>query len=81
MEVINYLQEKGFMSIDDSFYANIRLWASWHKGHVNEFHEHKMYNGKKFISRKRFSLRMAERVCSDIADLLMNEKVKVSTSN
>lgn len=77
MEVINYLQEKGFMSIDDSFYANIRLWASWHKGHVNEFHEHKMYNGKKFISRKRFSLRMAERVCSDIADLLMNEKVSI----
>lgn len=77
MNATGYLQERGFMSLDDAFYGNIELWASWHRGNVNRFHEYKLYNGKKYIKRKRFSLGMAEKVCGDMADLLMNEKVSI----
>lgn len=77
MHVISYLQEKGYMAVDDSFYNEIKLWGSWHRGKVDKFHSYKAYNGVKHITRKRFSLQMAEKVCSDLADLLMNEKVSI----
>lgn len=55
-------------------------WLSWYKGDVEGFHDYTMYNGKKIVKRKRDGMNMAKQVCQDWASLLMNEKVKIESS-
>lgn len=61
--------------------SDIEEWKAWYKGKVSSFHDYSVYNGIKRIGRERASLNMAARVCEDWADLLLNEKVKISTPN
>jgi len=71
----------GLTVVDTSAKSDIETWKAWYKGKVSSFHDYSVYNGIKHIGRERASLGMAARVCEDWADLLLNEKVKISTPN
>ena len=60
---------------DNETYMN--MWKDWYQGKSNEFHNYRIYNGKRFIPMTRLSLGMAKRVCEDWANLLINEKTDV----
>lgn len=80
-QVIKYLQKQGLTVVDTSASGDIEQWLAWYKGKVSNFHNYSVYNGIKRIGQERASLGMASRVCEDWADLLLNEKVKISTDN
>ena len=80
-QVLRYLQKQGLTVVDTSASSDIEQWLAWYKGKVSSFHDYSVYNGIKRVGRERASLGMAARVCEDWADLLLNEKVKISTDN
>lgn len=79
MNIFAYLKKKGIDTVDSTFYSYINLWDSWYRGNVARFHNYRIYNGSgKHTKCNRKSLGMAKKVCEDIADLLLNEKVKIT---
>lgn len=60
--------------------ANVQKWRAWYQGYVKDFHPYYLYNGRKKVKRIAKSLQMAKKVSEDWADLLYNEKVKISFS-
>lgn len=80
MNIFTYFKEKGINTIDSSFYSKIREWESWYNGYVAKFHRYFVYNGSNKTWCRRYSLGMAKKLCEDIADLLLNERVKITIS-
>ena len=79
MNILEKLKALGFDTVPDEFYVqNVDVWQSWYTGKVNSFHKYRLYNGSKFVNLERYSLGMAKKVCEDWANLLMNEKVKIT---
>ena len=79
MNIISYLQNRGIDTVDSSFYRRIEEWKSWYKGNVKNFSFYRVYSGQgTYNKKKRKSLGMAKKVCEDIADLLLNEKVQIT---
>lgn len=79
MNIFTYLRKKGIDTVDSSFYTKIKLWDSWYRGNVARFHSYRVYHGAgNSAACQRKSLGMAKKVCEDIADLLLNEKVKIT---
>lgn len=79
MNIFTYLKKKGIDTVDSSFYTRIKLWDSWYRGNVAKFHNYRIYHGAgQHTNCQRKSLGMAKKVCEDIADLLLNEKVKIT---
>lgn len=79
MNVFAYFQKEGIDTIDSSFYSKIALWDSWYRANVKRFHSYKVYHGAAQYERcHRKSLGMAKKLCEDLADLLLNEKVKIT---
>jgi len=76
-----YLEKMGIKPVDSEIYAKIDDWLAWYCGKSKAFHNYVQYNGKKKIKRERASLCMAKRVCEDWANLLLNEKVEITTSS
>ena len=74
------LKDLGYTPLPEGMCMPVELWKSWYEGKVDSFHEYRQYNGKRALRRTRKSLCMAKRVCEDWADLLFNEKVKVTTA-
>lgn len=80
MDVIKYLKKIGIDTIEHTFYSQIEVWESWYKSDAG-FHHYYVYNGKNKIRCRRLSLGMAKKLSEDIADLLLNERVKVKVSD
>lgn len=81
MNIFNYFKKVGINTIDPSFYRKIEEWKSWYVGNVRGFTRYKIYSGRgQGTYRKRKTLGMAKKVCEDLADLLMNEKVQITLS-
>lgn len=83
MNLKEFFNQEGYdidFKIDND--KNISLWKSWYKGNVKDFHHYWIYNrpGSK-VRRNKRTLQMAKKVCEDWADLLFNEKVKISINN
>ena len=79
MNIFQKLKELGFETVPDEFYTqNIDVWQKWYEGKVNKFHEYKVYTGSRYVTCQRYSTGMAKKVSEDWANLLMNEKVKVT---
>lgn len=78
MNIFTYFKNMGIDTVNSDFYSQINLWESWYKGNVQKFHYYNVYNGKNTIQCRRLSLGMAKKVCEDIADLLLNERVKIT---
>lgn len=77
MDITKYLKKQGYDTVPSSFYRLIAVWESWYQSKVRKFHFYRIYNGKSYVNQQRYSLGMAKKVCEDIADMLMNEKVKI----
>lgn len=78
MTVIDKLKELGYTTIPEEFYQKVDDWRSWYQGNVKGFHRYKRYNGNKKVNVQRATLGMGKKVCEDWANLLMNEKVKIT---
>ncbi|MCD8356267.1 MAG: phage portal protein [Clostridia bacterium] len=50
----------------------------WYKGYVENFHKYSVNTGTKTVSVTRYSLGAAKMIAEDYANLLMNEKVKIT---
>jgi len=78
VNIFNYFRRKGLNTLPSSFYAKITEWESWYAGNVKKFTYYRVYNGRGQYTRcRRHSLGMAKKVCEDVADLLLNERVAV----
>lgn len=78
MTVIEALKQRGFETVEAAFYDKIQEWLSWYEASVKSFTWYKVWNGQTHVKCKRFSLEMAKKVSEDWANLLMNEKVKIT---
>ena len=76
--VIIKLNELGYTTIPEAFYGKVAEWKSWYQGNVKGFHNYTIRNGESVVSCKRYSLGMGKKLCEDWANLLMNEKVKIT---
>ena len=82
MDITKFLRDKGYDTVDRTFYAQIAAWYSWYVSNVRRFHRYRVYRGAGcYVNCRRQSLGMAKKVCEDIADLLLNEKVKITLSD
>lgn len=78
MDIAKTLEGLGYKTIPNDFYTFISGWKSWHAGNVASFHNYKVRNSGKVIKCRRYSLGMAKKLTEDVANLLMNEKVKIT---
>ena len=78
MNIFEKLKERGFDTVPESFYTTIGVWKSWYEGEVKDFHRYKVFNGQNHVQCRRYTMGMAKKVCEDWANLLMNEKVKIT---
>lgn len=76
--VIVKLNELGYTTIPEAFYAKVAEWKSWYQGNVKGFHNYRVRNGESMVNCKRYSLGMGKKLCEDWANLLMNEKVQIT---
>lgn len=82
MNIFKYLQKKGIDTVDAAFYRKIEEWNSWYIGNVRNFSFYRVYSGQgSYTRRKRKCLGMAKKISEDIADLLLNERVKITLSD
>lgn len=82
MDIFSYFRRKGIDTVDAAFYRKIEEWKSWYGGNVRNFSYYRVYSGKGTYKRcKRKSLGMAKKLSEDIADLLLNERVKITLSD
>lgn len=78
MNIFEKLKERGFDTVPESFYTTIGIWKSWYEGEAKSFHMYKVFNGQKQVQCRRYTMGMAKKVSEDWANLLMNEKVKIT---
>ena len=78
MNILKKLNEKGFDTVPDDFYSQIDLWKSWYDGEVKDFHRYRAFNGVQYVHCSRYSMGMGKKVAEDWANLLLNEKVKIT---
>lgn len=78
MTLFEKLKELGYETVSPTFYSKVGEWKSWYVGDVKGFSWYKVRTGKESVKCKRFSLQMAKKLSEDWANLLMNEKVKIT---
>lgn len=78
MTIIEKLSELGYDTVSPDFYQKVSEWKSWYVGNVKGFHRYKVKTGEERVNCKRYSLGMAKKVSEDWANLLLNEKVKIT---
>lgn len=82
MDIFSYFKNHDIDTVDAAFYRTIRVWQSWYCSNVRKFHRYKVYRGNgTSINCTRYALGMAKKVCEDLADLLLNEKVTITVSD
>lgn len=77
-DIINILKSLGYYTVPATFYGNIAVWKSWYDGNVRSFHRYQVYNGFQHVDCHRYTMGMAKKVAEDWANLLLNEKVKIT---
>ncbi len=82
MDIFSYFRNKGIDTLNPTFYRQIEVWRSWYNSNVRKFHKYKVYRGNgTSVNCTRYSLGMAKKVCEDMADLLLNEKVTITVAD
>lgn len=82
MDIFSYFKDKGIDTLDPTFYRQIEVWRSWYNSNVKKFHRYRVYRGKgSYVNCQRYSLGMAKKVCEDMADLLLNERVAITIAD
>lgn len=59
----------------------VEQWKSWYAGNVKSFHNYFIYNGKRKVNQKRFTMNMAKEISEDWSDILWSEKCKISMAD
>ncbi len=75
------LEGLGYTIPASKMYKQIEVWKAWYTGYHKNFHDYMIYNGKNKIKCTRRRLQMAKKICEDHANLLMNERVKITVSD
>jgi A118 family predicted phage portal protein len=78
MNITEKLKQLGFSTVSEDFYRKVQEWKSWYAGDVKGFHRYKVRNGAGTVHCKRYTLNMGKKIPEDWANLLMNEKVKIT---
>lgn len=81
MNIITFLSKKGYDTVPGDHYRMVQVWESWYQNKVRGFHQYRINNGAKSVKCDRLSAGMAKMVSEDLADDLMNEKVKITLSD
>lgn len=83
MKLEDFLQEKyGYNpEVKGALQTYIDQWKSWYKGNVKDFHNYFVYNGKKKVWQKRFTMNMAKEISEDWSDILWSEKCEISMAD
>ena len=78
MNILKYFAKNGIDTVDQSFYDKINEWAGWYRADLPSFYNYRVYRGRSGASVRcrRKSLKMAKTVCEDMANLLLNERVR-----
>ena len=76
--ILKALKDRGFETVKQEFYDTIENWKEWYESDVKSFHTYRVYNGQEMLNMHRYSIGMAKKGCEDWANLLMNEKVKIT---
>ncbi len=80
MTIIEILKTKGAETVPEEFYDRVTLWKSWYDGEVRDFHRYRAFNGVQYVNCARYSMGMGKKIAEDWANLLLNEKVKITIS-
>lgn len=78
LNIYEILKQKRYDTVPSDFYSQIDLWKRWYDGNVKNFHNYQVFNGQSHVQCKRYTLGMGKKVAEDWANLLMNEKVKIT---
>ena len=81
MNIITFLNKKGYDTVSSEHYRMVQVWESWYRNKVRGFHRYKINNGSNTVRCDRLSAGMAKMVSEDLADDLMNEKVQITVSD
>lgn len=82
MDIFSYFRDKGIDMVNPTYYRQIEIWRSWYNSNVKKFHKYKVYRGNgTSVNCLRHSLGMAKKVCEDMADLLLNERVTITIAD
>lgn len=83
MKLEKFLQDNYNYNPDvkDVMASYIDMWSSWYKGSVKSFHNYFIYNGKRKVNQKRFTMNMAKEISEEWADILWSEKCNISLEN
>ncbi|MDO4174545.1 MAG: phage portal protein [Eubacteriales bacterium] len=73
-----WLVKQGFHPPTDGYDAFCDEMFDWYKGYVESFHKYSVNTGAKQVGVTRYSLGMAKTIAEDYANLLLNEKVKIT---
>jgi hypothetical protein len=79
-DVIKFLKEQG-AQVSEGYRERIEEWRGWYRGQVKHFHEYAVFNGQKRVTHRRLTLGMPKKAAEDWANLLLNEKVTISTDS
>ena len=80
--VVNFLKSKSLSTIEvENIDQKLETWQQWYNGKVDGFHNYYVYDGNRKKQRQLRTLNMPARVCQDWADLLLNEKVEISSND
>lgn len=64
--------------IKNDLQTYIDQWKSWYRGNVKSFHNYFIYNGKRKVNQKRYTMNMAKEISEDWSDIIWSEKCKIS---
>lgn len=78
LNIFEILREKEYDTVPGNFYSHISIWKSWYDGEVKDFHRYSVYNGMNRVQCHRYTMGMAKKVAEDWANLLANEKTKIT---
>lgn len=80
MKIEDFLQkEYGYNpAVKDDLETYIDQWKSWYQGNCKDFHNYFIYNGRRKIKQKRFTMNMAKEISEDWSDILWSEKCKIT---
>ena len=83
MKLEKFLQDNYNYNPDvkDVLSTYVGQWKSWYQGSVKDFHNYFIYNGKKKVNQKRFTMNMAKEISEDWSDILWSEKCKISMAD
>jgi len=83
MKLEDFLQkEYGYNpEVKNVLQTYIDQWKSWYAGNVKDFHNYFIYNGKKKVKQKKFTMNMAKEISEDWSDILWSEKCEISMAD